>query len=160
IAALLFSSSYITDYMTEYRLFHTSIAFFVGNLVYIYHAQLRKFRWVALALSGLVFGVSLTSWFEPLGRGVLPIQIGCVIVAAMTLPQIKWRIPDLSYAIYIWHAPILLALLWPVGMDRTYRWALATSTLTLLASLFSWYLVEKKALAFKDWRPGRATRGR
>ena len=49
-----------------------------------------------------------------------------VIVLAMTLPQIKFKIPDLSYGIYIWHAPILLALLWPIGMERNKSWLIAT----------------------------------
>jgi hypothetical protein len=37
LAALIFGATYIKDPMTEYRLFHTSIAFFTGNLIYIFH---------------------------------------------------------------------------------------------------------------------------
>jgi peptidoglycan/LPS O-acetylase OafA/YrhL len=150
LAALIFGATYIKDPMTEYRLFHTSIAFFTGNLVYIFHDQVRRIPWFVPAA---VTAASLTGYLDFLGRLGFPVLIGTVIVLAITLPQLSWRIPDLSYGIYIWHAPIMLALLGPFAMARAMPWIIVTSVLTLVAALMSWYLVEKRALRHKDAPP-------
>ena len=180
LATLIVADTYITDPMTEYRLFHTSIAFFAGNLVYVAYSRLRTVSWprpVLATAAGLVVAASLVgcmgrlggllaqivsslgagsliaNFLGQLGRLDFPLLIAATIVLAMTLPQIKWRIPDLSYGIYIWHVPILLALLYPIGMARNSAWLVAISALTIFAALLSWYFVEKPALRFKNWQP-------
>jgi peptidoglycan/LPS O-acetylase OafA/YrhL len=155
LAALLFGEQYVTDSMTKYRLFDTSIAFFTGNLIYILHSRVRNLSWIWPAV---VVTACIAGWVDILGAVEFPVLIGSVVVLAMTLPQIPGRIPDLSYGIYIWHAPILMALLNPVGMARDKYWVFATSALTVIAALCSWYLVEKKALSRKNWRPGEVAR--
>ncbi|MCC7476389.1 MAG: glycosyltransferase [Pirellulales bacterium] len=149
VTALLVGGEQVSDYMTKYRLFDTSTAFFVGTLVYIFHERIRRLHWI---IPGFGLLASLMGWLDFAGRLGFPFLIACVIILAITLPQLKWKIPDLSYGAYIWHAPILLALLAPVGMARAMPWVVATCLLTLLASLGSWYLVEKRALRHKDMR--------
>lgn len=151
IGVLLVAQARIDDHVFDYRFLQTSIGFFVGNLAFIWKDRLSKVHWAwpAVTLSAAVAG-----WLAFLGPLVFPLIIGCVVVLAMTSPQIRWGIPDLSYAIYIWHAPIMLALLGPWAMPRDARWVTATVVLTLVASTLSWYVVEKPALQLKNWRPG------
>jgi hypothetical protein len=40
---------------------------------------------------------------------------------AITLPQATFTLPDISYGVYIWHGPIMIALLDPVGMGAKRR---------------------------------------
>jgi peptidoglycan/LPS O-acetylase OafA/YrhL len=148
IGGLMAVQANIEDHVFDYRFLQTSIAFFIGNLAFIFKDRLAKLHWAAPAVA---LGASLTGWSSFLGPFNFPLIIGCVVVLAMTLPQIKWGIPDLSYSIYIWHAPIMLALLGPWAMPRDARWVTTTVALTLVASTLSWYLVEKPALRLKDW---------
>lgn len=150
LSALLALQANIQDETFDYRFLQTSIGFFLGSLAYILKDQLAKLHWT---LPAVVLGAATVGWLSSLGLFVFPITIGSFVVLAMTLPQAKWGIPDLSYAIYIWHAPIMLALLGPWAMPRDARWVLVTVTLTLIASAFSWYLVEKPALTYKNWWP-------
>lgn len=152
IAALLVGGEQVTDWVTKYRLFDTSTAFLTGTLVYIFHERVRRLHWI---VPGLAVFASLMGWLDFAGRLGFPFLIGSVIMLAITLPQMKFKIPDLSYGTYIWHAPILLALLAPVGMARAMPWVVTTTVLSFLAAMFSWYMVEKRALQLKDMRwPG------
>jgi peptidoglycan/LPS O-acetylase OafA/YrhL len=153
LACLIISSSRITDAMTDYRLFQTSIAFFTGNLVYIFHERVRKIPWWIPAAAVVA---SLMGWLDFTGRVGFPFLIASVIVLAITLPQIRWEIPDLSYGTYIWHGPIMMYLLANVAMARAMPWVITTSALTLVAALLSWYLVEKCALRLKNVWLGRS----
>ncbi len=149
LGALLTVQANIDDHVFDYRFLQTSIGFFIGNLAFIYKDGLAKLHW---AWPAAVLVAAVAGWLTFLGMFVFPLIIGCVVVLAMTLPKIKWGVPDLSYSIYIWHAPIMLALLGPWAMPRDARWVTATVVLTLIASTCSWYLVEKPALKLKDWR--------
>ena len=146
LTALLAGERFVTDAMTDYRLFHTSTAFFVGNLINIFHSSLRRVHWI---VPGLGVGISLMGWCAPLGNLARPFLIANVIVLAISLPQMRWRIPDLSYGAYIWHGPIMMYLLVTVGMARDARWVIAVSIGTLIAALLSWYGIEKPALRLK-----------
>ena len=128
LACLIISSSRITDAMTDYRLFQTSIAFFTGNLVYIFHDRVRRIPWWIPAVA---VAASLMGWLDFTGRVGFPFLIASVIVLAITLPQIRWGIPDLSYGTYIWHGPLMMYLLANVAMARAMPWVITTSALTL-----------------------------
>jgi peptidoglycan/LPS O-acetylase OafA/YrhL len=147
IAGLMVGATYVTDAMTDYRLFQTSIAFFTGNLVYIFHDRVRRIPWWIPAAG---VAASLIGWLDFTGRVGFPFLIASVIVLAITLPQIRWEIPDLSYGTYIWHGPIMMYLLANVAMARAMPWVVTTSVVTLIAALLSWYLVEKRALRLKN----------
>jgi peptidoglycan/LPS O-acetylase OafA/YrhL len=152
LAALLVGNMLVHDPVAEYRLFSTSIAFFTGHLVYIFQRTFRGIHWTWPA-AGMT--ATLLSWLHFMGPLEFPFLIACVIVLAMVLPQFRWRLPDVSYGTYIWHGPIMMALL-SRGAPRDWKWALSTILLTLMTALCSWYLVEKKALRLKDWRFRRA----
>ncbi len=156
LACLIIGSTYITDAMTDYRLFQTAIAFFTGNLVYIFHDRVRRIPWWVPAAA---IAASLMGWLNFMGHIGFPFLIANVIVLSITLPQIPWEIPDLSYGIYIWHGPIMMYLLANIAMARATPWIAVTSVLTLVVAAMSWYLVEKRALKFKNVRmPGWSVR--
>jgi hypothetical protein len=56
-------------------------------------------------------------------------------VLAMTLPEATLKIPDHSYGVYVWHAPIYIALWLSGWMQRGYIWVTASSIATILISL-------------------------
>jgi peptidoglycan/LPS O-acetylase OafA/YrhL len=147
LACLIVGRCYATDVMTDYRLLRTSAAFFAGNLVYIFHDRVRRLPWW-LAATAVV--ASLAGWLDFIGKANSPFSVAAVIVLALTLPQIRWRIPDLSYGIYIWHGPVLLYLAVNVAMAPAMPFVVATSVITIAAALLSWYVVEKHALRLKN----------
>jgi peptidoglycan/LPS O-acetylase OafA/YrhL len=161
LACLVVSSANITDAMTNYRLIQTPLAFFAGNLVYIFHNQVRRIPWwfpAAIVLASLMawrhtglFDISSSAGpVDLIERIAFPFVIASAIVLAITLPQIRWAIPDLSYGTYIWHGPIMMYLLANVAMARAMPWIITSSVLTLVAALLSWYLFEKRALRLKN----------
>jgi peptidoglycan/LPS O-acetylase OafA/YrhL len=147
--------------VTNYRLIQTPVAFFAGNLVYIFRNQMRQVPWWVPAV---IIAASLIAWrhtglfdlsseagqVDLMERIAFPFVIASAIVLAITLPQIRWEIPDLSYGTYIWHGPIMMYLLVNVAMAPAVPWIIASSVLTLVAALLSWYLVEKRALRLKN----------
>ena len=151
IGALMAARMFTTDAMFDYRFLQTSIAFFVGNLVFIWKDQLARLHWIVPAA---LLGPAIYGWHSAVSNYVFPLLVGCTLVLVMRLPRARWGIPDLSYSVYIWHAPIMLALLGPWAMPRDASWMATTVALTLLAAVPSWYLVEKPALRLKDWRLG------
>ena len=146
LAALLVIDAVVSDEVTRYRLLSTSIAFFAGMLVASFYDVLRRRSWAWPAL-GATAAVSHRLVF--LGSAEAPFLIACVLVVAITLPQVRWKPPDLSYGIYIWHAPIMLALL-EGGMTRGAVWLSAAAAATIGMAAASWYLVEKPALRLEN----------
>jgi len=68
-----------------------------------------------------------------------------VVALAYVLPQVPLRIPDLSYGIYVYHMPILLA----TSARGLHNWPLILA-FTVGFSALSWYLVEKPVLSLKS----------
>ena len=118
LACLVLYRMQMTDATADYRLLQTSIAFFAGNLVYIFHDQVRKIPWWIAAAAVVA---SVAGWLDFMGQVGFPFLVASVIVLALTLPQIRWGIPDLSYGTYIWHGPIMMYLLANVAMARRCR---------------------------------------
>lgn len=86
----------------------------------------------------------VTAW-----RTLLALAIGCLIIAAMCLPDALVRVArplrylgEISYGIYLWHLPVLLTL---IGAGMSGGVALLSLTLagTLLLAAFSWHFVER-----------------
>jgi peptidoglycan/LPS O-acetylase OafA/YrhL len=146
IVLLLLGERYVEDPTTKYRLFHTFVSFFAGNLVNIYHDRLRRLSWVWPAIVVVICRAGLA---DGLGLASLPLLMAATILLAICLPQGTFRLPDLSYGIYIWHGPIMIALLDPVGMGRNAQWVIATVLASIFISALSWYFVEKPALRLK-----------
>ena len=115
-----------------------------GGVAYLYREELRRYKWYLLLPSILVLMAS--SYFVDFFR---PFAMAAVIYfAAFTLPFLNrfGKIGDLSYGIYIFHAPIInftRCLGWEVSWTTYFE----TLLLVLLVAFLSWHLMEKKILA-------------
>ncbi len=118
--------------------------FMAGGAAYLYRDELRRYKWYLLLPSLLVLMVSnyFVDFFRPFAMAAI------IYFAAFTLPFLNrfGKIGDLSYGIYIFHAPIIhftRCLGWEV------RWTTFFGTLfiVLLVAFLSWHLMEKKILA-------------
>lgn len=118
--------------------------FMVGVSLFLYREEVGRMK-CFLLLPALVFSVMdgyVAEAFRPFAIGAL------VYFAAFTLPFLNkfGRIGDLSYGIYIFHAPIInltICMGWGVNLG-----AFATTLLLVLFVAFlSWHLLEKKILS-------------
>ena len=113
-------------------------SFFIGNLCYLYRENLPRFRHLSVPMVGL----SVYAYMEmraPILSCVL-ITVGLLLCAIGYRPKL-WKLPDISYSAYIYHAPVLNAF----GRTST------TVAIILAVCVVSFYVIEKPALALKDW---------
>jgi peptidoglycan/LPS O-acetylase OafA/YrhL len=125
---------------------------FAMGMVLWYVPALRKPGWIYvgfLSVAFLAFG--WTQFGEFLANFAL-----AAIILKFGLPEkaspIALKLPDWSYGIYLWHYPVmqvLLALNPDLGPERVLFHALP---ITLAISMISWTLIEKPALALKNWK--------
>jgi len=128
--------------------------FFAGNLIYFMRDKLSRIPlWIWLvALAGLMAGCAVY-WEGPVYQLLSVPASFMAVMAALRLPQIRFRMPDLSYGTYVYHLPLLAAL-----RSRGFQGfeLLGVGVVATLAfSAASWYAIESQALKFKDWRPRR-----
>ncbi|MET4295450.1 peptidoglycan/LPS O-acetylase OafA/YrhL [Bradyrhizobium sp. LB8.2] len=81
----------------------------------------------------------------------LVLLAGTVLSAAHTLPRASTflRGNDISYGVYLYHMPVIVALM-SVGLERSAYLLIVVYALTFLAAVLSWLLVEKPCLAKKQ----------
>jgi peptidoglycan/LPS O-acetylase OafA/YrhL len=86
------------------------------------------------------------------GAGLVLVQAFGVVWFGMAGPRlIPWKMPDLSYGVYIYHWPVLAYLdatfgLTTLGLPASF---VATIAILLPLTLASWYLIEQPALRLK-----------
>jgi peptidoglycan/LPS O-acetylase OafA/YrhL len=131
-------------------------SFFIGNLAYIYRASILRLQ--PLLTVGLLLTAIVANVFRGQDQGdQFVLQEGlitaCLLFALAGPRVLRFRFPDLSYGIYIYHAPIIALFVDRLGSGRL---ALGAATLAVLipVTLLSWYLIEKPALSLKNvsWR--------
>ena len=122
-----------------------SLLFFLGN----YFLDKRKWGVPLLAI-GVTVGTYLTFGFEQLGIISLGILVLWVGLNAKFLPNFAGN--DYSYGVYLFG--------WPVQQTATYfgwgdhgifQYFAVCAIATMLLAVFSWHIVEKKALKLKTW---------
>lgn len=119
--------------------------FVVGALLYLHQAQLIRFRWLIAAASLAILTLGLNS-FDLLAPLVVT---SLVLSAGLIGPHIPVsRFGDISFGIYIYHAPIIQLLIWlgiapQLGAIGTFLAVMAI--LTPLAWL-SWVFIEQPAM--------------
>ncbi len=132
-------------------LLRLSSAFLLGMVLWHWQGARRPPWWSVAGLVGLfaLFGGGLFGeLLATLALTSLVLRIG---LPARSSPRLS-AMPDFSYGIYIWHYPIMQAVLvsqpglGPAGL------AVISFPLFLIASGVSWYIVEKPALGLKQWR--------
>lgn len=132
-------------------LLRLSTAFLMGMTLWHWPAARRPAWWIiaALAVAFGVFGAGLFGEF--LGTALLTgLMMRLGLSDRASKPLLK--LPDYSYGIYIWHYPLMQAVLFLIpGLGPFGLMALSVPLFLLFAGL-SWHLIEKPALRLK---PGR-----
>lgn len=110
-AAFVLSGRSLWAFM-EHQLPGQLMYFGAGMAAFLLRAQVVRHRWAALVGGGVVWAACVALY--PL-RPLEPLAIAAVLVAAAhvspTLNRLSQRLPDLTYGLYLLHAPILQALL-------------------------------------------------
>lgn len=127
-------------------------AFFAGCAASFHQERIRSWRWPGV-LFGLILGTAALYWVPALAVPIVPLTCFLAVAFAYCAPQVDWRLPDLSYGLYIYATPILL---WAAFVRHWTVWPVLAFTLAACTALclLSWYLLEAPALRLKDWRPG------
>ena len=152
LAAIAFASAmYVdqTDPGNQPIMFAHLFSYFAcGVLLYLFRDRIPASPYAAIAAAALL----VASWASGTGTVFAPALTG-YLVAMLGLVRWPWSgllaKADLSYGIYLMHAPsiiVVLALWSPSG-----PWALfaATLALTIPLAALSWFALEKPALAHK-----------
>lgn len=127
-------------------------AFFAGNLMYLYRANLLGFH---RFLPWFLFYIMLQWRFVPdrhmFGESSLILmQAFAVVWAGMAgVKIIPFKFPDISYGIYVYHFPIVAYLALECGITSPLKMGVLLTAILIPFSLASWYLIEKPALRFK-----------
>lgn len=119
-------------------------AFFVGNLAFIYRKKLhiagRFAPWAFLALTLLI---------PPFPLRHLLHAVAVVWVGIAGLRIIAFRIPDISYGVYIYHVPILLFITEKCRITDIQSVSWILMTVLLPTCIASWYLIERPFIRYK-----------
>ncbi|MDN6856454.1 acyltransferase [Pseudomonas sp. CAN2814] len=127
-------------------------AFFIGNLMYLYRDALLKIHPI---VPWIFFYIMLQWRFVPDanlmgGAFLLMVQAFAVVWAGMAGARIiPFKLPDLSYGVYIYHMPIILFLFTRFNITTLPSMLLLLAASVIPLCLASWYLVEKPALRLK-----------
>ncbi|MBL4596253.1 MAG: acyltransferase [Robiginitomaculum sp.] len=157
---LIVQTAYLVGpYLVDYNQLPTSLspflrlfsAFLMGMTLWHWPAARRPAWWIVAALIGLfiVFGDG------PVGELLATLSLTALIMR-LGLSHRKIRplikLPDYSYGIYIWHYPVMQAVLFFNPELNSYELGVISFPLFILVSAMSWHLIEKPFLKLK---PGR-----
>ena len=131
-------------------------SFFIGNLMYLYRDKLLKINglipWV-MFIGVIVFRSDISKFAD--GLILLMLQAFSVVWVGMSgFNLVRFRFPDISYSMYIFHMPLLIWINLNWTIESLPEMLLMLSGFLLSVCLFSWYFVEKPALGFKN-RPNK-----
>lgn len=127
-------------------------AFFIGNLAYLHrNVLLKPAAWLPwMFLIAVVFAKDIPLFRDVVGASPVGVQAFAVVWVGMAgSPLVRFRFPDLSYGIYIFHMPLILFLIRQELVSTTAGMALALPVPLLLVALTSWRFVEEPALRRK-----------
>jgi peptidoglycan/LPS O-acetylase OafA/YrhL len=127
--------------------------FFQRNFNFFYHLLKRKgilcfLAYVCVAVILRHFGAGFDNHLNP----PLFFLMGCLIFSTAysctSLSNKILRGRDISYGIYLYHMPFVNVMIFVSG-SKSYIAGLAVGGATIIMSIASWFLVERKALKFK-----------
>lgn len=132
-------------------LLRLSSAFLMGMTLWHWPAARRPHVWIIVALAVLfaLFGSSL------FGEFIANLLLTALILRlGLTRKQSKLllKLPDYSYGIYIWHYPVMQAVLFAVPGLGPFELMAISFPLFLLCAGLSWHVIEKPALRLKSRR--------
>jgi peptidoglycan/LPS O-acetylase OafA/YrhL len=78
-------------------------------------------------------------------------SLACLAMVAFAIaaPQVRFRVHDISYGTYVYHAPLLALFVDRHQVRGARLWLLMLPSVLALATL-SWFFVERPALRFKN----------
>ncbi|SIS47198.1 acyltransferase family protein [Insolitispirillum peregrinum] len=119
--------------------------FMSGALIYYYFDIFKKIR-----LYTLLPAIALFLIFKQGDVGIViqPLAIALVALAFVFVVYLGnfGRYGDFSYGIYIWHFPVIQALIWAGVFNNRLVGSVSTVTLTLVLAIISWHCIEKPFL--------------
>lgn len=127
-------------------------SFLIGNLMYIYRGALLSvpgfIPWVALYA---VIQYRYSPHAQNFGGAPLLCAQAFVVVwvSIAGIKLLPFRIPDISYGVYIYHMLFIMWLSENYEISSLGEMLIYTSMLLIPFSLLSWYLIEKPALKMK-----------
>ena len=112
---------------------------------------IEKYKYWLLALGIFLLLISfnfyLFRYLQYLAISLIVVPFG--LMATIGINNLGEKIGDLSYGIYIYGFPVQQALVYFYHLDYQYLFFLSLLISSILA-YFSWHLVEKQALKFKN----------
>lgn len=162
IPAILVICAVMTAYgvLTEWRwnsdeakLFRLVGYFAAGSTIYLYRDKIPDNKWLAVSALGFVILTIMSGTFQVLA----PLPLAYLMMYAgihLPFPEVG-RKNDISYGMYIWAFPVqqLLAILLPNQIVPVWVFVIISVLLTIPLAWASWRLIEKPAIALKDWKP-------
>ncbi|MCU0501790.1 MAG: acyltransferase [Anaerolineae bacterium] len=126
--------------------FDFGVFFVTGVLLQAHPQHLRRGPWL-FALGSLAWSIGLDELAYLLIIPAATIWIG---QRSWAILRSAARFGDLSYGLFLWHAPVLHFVAAPLQLGL-WSTAAVTTGITVGLALTSWHLLEKKALRFKPW---------
>ncbi|WP_034387917.1 acyltransferase family protein [Hellea balneolensis] len=130
-------------------LFRLSSCFLLGMVLWHWPAG-RRPPWWGIAIIAVLFAIFGAGFSGELLATLL--LTGLMLRLGLSRRQFKplHKLPDYSYGIYIWHYPIIQAILFLIpGLGPFEIMALSTPLFILFAGI-SWHMIEKPALKLKS----------
>jgi peptidoglycan/LPS O-acetylase OafA/YrhL len=133
------------------RYLRLSSAFLLGNVASFYKERLRRVSppWVIVSFATALLLVNFGGLSVMLYMVADSVVCASVVIFALATPQVTFKVHDISYGTYVYHAPILSLYVWHFHLHGSLLWLAAVPTVLCLATL-SWFFVEHPALRFKD----------
>ncbi len=125
--------------------------FLAGVLCYKYKSKLFINSFIAITLLCIACIAVALDFFQLIQMLVIPVLV--LYVSGVPFKWIKSITPnpDLSYGFYVFAFPLQQAISQVLGTKNIYPWQMALLSFAVILpfAIFSWYMVEKKALMLK-----------
>jgi peptidoglycan/LPS O-acetylase OafA/YrhL len=148
-AAIAINSAGV-DVVGQERMLRFGLMFLIGTGLCLYADRVPVRGDLALVA---LAGVLLSLLFLPDYRALAAPAFGylCLWLVVLRVPTTTWLRSDFSYGLYVYHWPILQILV-AAGVTHLGRpvFVIVGVALAMAAALFSWDLVERPALQYKD----------
>ena len=132
--------------------------FLTGVIIYVFWAKIKilfegkAFIWLIVYLS-FCFFCDLKPSYHPSGFQFISNFLLSILTisAAFTYPKIGKFLKgnDISYGLYIYHMLVINSMI-HLGFSKRFEHLLIAILITTILSIFSWVLIEKKALSLKN----------